>query len=267
MISIALLGFLAGSVAASIILAGLILIILLASLKVVYQYQRGVVFTLGRYTGTRKPGLQIIVPILQRMQKVDIRLFVNDVPSQDTITLDNVTVRVNAVLYYKVFNAEMAVIKIQDVDFAVSQLAQTTMRNVVGQVALDTLLSQRDEISEKIREIVDKASDPWGVKVTSVDLKHIELPEDMKRVMAKAAEAERIRRAVIIRSEGDALAAKKVAMAAELISKQEGALHLRTLQAIGDMASDPSNIVHMVVPLDIVSAYEGYAKKPREGGP
>ncbi len=266
MIHIAFLGIVTGAGFGWILVAVFVVIVILASLKVIYQYQRGVVFTLGRYTGTRTPGLRVIIPIIQRMQKVDIRLFVNDVPSQDTITQDNVTVRVNAVLYYRIFKAEDAVIKIQDVDFAVSQLAQTTMRNVVGQVALDTLLSQRDEISEKIREIVDKASDPWGVKVTSVDLKHIELPEDMKRVMAKAAEAERIRRAVIIRSEGDAQAAKKVAMAAELISKQDGALHMRTLQALSDMASDPSNIVHMIVPIDTVSAYEGY-KKPKEALP
>lgn len=236
-------------------------LILVSSLRVIYDFERGVVFTLGRYNakrGTIGPGLRLVIPIIQRMVRVDMRLRVVDVPEQDTITRDNVTVRVNAVLYYRVSNAEYSVIQIEDFEYAISQLAQTTMRNVVGEVTLDELLGRRDQVSDKIRLIVDKASDPWGIKVESVELKHVELPKEMKRVMAKAAEAERIKRATIIRSQGESMASMKVAQAATLIGKQEGALQLRTLQSLGDLASDPSNTVNFIIPLDVLKPYQGY---------
>jgi regulator of protease activity HflC (stomatin/prohibitin superfamily) len=245
----------------AIILLVMGFLVLLSSLRVLYDFERGVIFTLGRYNkkrGTIGPGLRLVVPIIQRMVRVDMRIRVVDVPEQDTITKDNVTVRVNAVIYYRVSNAEDSVINIEDFEYAISQLAQTTMRNVVGEVSLDQLLSKRDQVSDKIKLIVDKSSDPWGIKVESVELKHVELPEDMKRVMAKAAEAERIKRATVIRSEGENLASQTVAKAASMIGNQEGALQLRTLQSLNDIASDPSNTVNFFLPFDVLKPYKGY---------
>jgi len=226
--------------------------------RIFYEYERAVLFTLGRYSRTIKPGLRFIIPIIQTYTRIDIRMEVVDVPQQNAITKDNVSVNVNAVLYFKIFDSKLAVIKVENYLDAVSQLAQTTMRNVVGEVTLDELLSQRDKISNKIKEIVDIASDPWGVKVISVDLKHIELAEEMKRVMAKAAEAERLRRAIIIRSDGDAIASTKIGQAAKILSTAKGALHLRTLQSLNDIASDPTNKVNFIIPLDTLKAYDGY---------
>ncbi|MBI2136298.1 slipin family protein [Candidatus Woesearchaeota archaeon] len=253
--------FFISAILASVYLSSVIIAIAVFSfifLRIFYEYEKVVLFTLGRYSGTIKPGLRFIVPIIQTYTRVDIRMEVVDVPQQNAITKDNVSVNVNAVLYFRIFDAKLAVIKVENYLDAVSQLAQTTMRNVVGEVTLDELLSQRDKISNKIREIVDKATDPWGVKVISVDLKHIELAEEMKRVMAKAAEAERLRRAIIIRSDGDAIASTKIAQAAKILSTAKGALHLRTLQSLNDIASDPSNKVNFIVPLDTLKAYDGY---------
>ena len=235
-----------------------VVIIIFLFFRIFYEYERGVLFFLGRYQKIVKPGLNFIIPLLQTYNKVDMRVNVVDVPQQATITKDNVTVNVNAVLYFKVFDAKLAIIQVEDYYYAVSQLAQTTMRNVVGEVTLDDLLSKRDKISQKIREIVDKATDPWGLRVVSVDLKHIELPKDMKRVMAKAAEAERLKRAIILRSDGEALAAIKIALAAKEISTTSGAMHLRTLQGLSDTSSDPSNSISFFVPLDVMKSYEGY---------
>ena len=207
-----------------------------------------------------EPGWKIIIPIFQSYQKVDIRVKAVDVPDQDAITKDNVSVNVNAVLYYKVSNAEAAILKVEYFDYAVSQLAQTTMRNVVGEVTLDELLTNRDEISQRIQEIVDKATDPWGIKIVSVDLKHIELPEDMKRTIAKQAEAEREKRAVIIKAEGEVIAADNMAKAAGILASSNGALHLRTLQSINDLSSDQSNTIIFAIPLEILRAFEGIKK-------
>jgi regulator of protease activity HflC (stomatin/prohibitin superfamily) len=243
------------------VLVILFALLLLSSLKIIFEYERGIVFTLGRYiksTGTRKPGLRFVIPIIQRMVRIDMRLRVVDVPEQDTITKDNVSVRVNAVIYYRVSNAENSVIKVENANYAISQLAQTTMRNVVGEITLDQLLSQRENVSNRIKEIVDKSSEPWGINIESVELKHVELPGDMKSVMAKAAEAERVKRATIIRSEGESMASMTVAKAASIIGKQQGALQLRTLQSLNDIASDPSNTVSFFVPFDVMKPYEGY---------
>jgi regulator of protease activity HflC (stomatin/prohibitin superfamily) len=237
------------------------IIVLLASLKIIFQYERAVIFTLGKYSkekGTKGPGLRIVIPLIQRMVRVDMRLRVIDVPEQDAITKDNVTIRVNAVIYYRIASAEASVIAVEDFQYAISQLAQTTMRNIVGEISLDQLLSQREQVSEKIKKIVDAASDPWGIKVESVEVKHIELPADMKRVMAKAAEAERIKRATIIRSDGENLASQTIAQAAAIIGKHHGALQLRTLQSLNDMASDPSNTVNFFIPFDVLRPIEGY---------
>lgn len=239
----------------------LIAVFIASGLKVVKEYERGVRFTLGKFSGVINPGLRFVIPILQTWQKVDIRTKVIDVPDQDAITRDNVSIKVNAVLYFKVSDAEKAIIQVEHYIYAVSQLAQTTMRDVVGEVSLDDLLSKRDSVSSKIRLIVDKATDPWGIKVESVELKHVELPEELKRVIGKEAEAEREKRAVIIKASGEVIAADNMAKAAKMLATGPGALHLRTLQSINDISSDKSNTVIFAVPLEILRAFEGMKKK------
>jgi len=236
-------------------------VFLAAGIKVVNEYERGVKFTLGKFSGVIGPGLRFVIPILQTWQKVDIRTKVIDVPDQDAITRDNVSIKVNAVLYFKVADSEKAIIQVEHYAYAVSQLAQTTMRDVVGEVSLDELLSKRDAVSSKIRLIVDKATDPWGIKVESVELKHVELPEDLKRVIGKEAEAERERRAVIIKADGEVVAANNIAKAAKTLAIAPGALHLRTLQSINDISSDQSNTIVFAIPLEILRAFEKVSKK------
>jgi len=236
-------------------------ILFLSFLRQVNQYQRGVMFTMGRYTGTKNPGWRLVVPIFQNMKKVDIRVKAVDVPNQEAITKDNVSCQINAVIYYKVSDSAKAIIEVENFYYAVSQLAQTTMRNIVGEVSLDELLSQRDQVSDRIKVVVDKLTDPWGIKVDSVELKDIVLPENMKRTMAKQAEAEREKRAVIINSEGEVIAASNLAKAGEILSKQPGALHLRTLNTINDISSDESNTVVFAMPVEILRALDGFNKK------
>lgn len=236
----------------------LFVLFVFAGIKVVDQYQRGVVLTLGRYSGTLEPGLRFLFPIVQRMYRVDIRVVSVDVPDQDCITKDNVSVKVNAVIYYKVLDSRKAVMEVKDYQYTISQLAQTTMRDTIGEVTLDDLLAERDQISERIRKSVDKATDPWGLKVDSVNLKDIGLPADMVRTMAKAAEAERERKAVIIRAEGEVIAADNMAKAAQILAGSSGALHLRTLQSINDISSDQSNTVIFAVPLEVLRSFEGF---------
>jgi len=240
---------------------GAVVIFILAGIKVVNQYERGVRFTLGRYSGLMKPGLRIVIPIIQTWKRVDIRVKAVDVPDQDCMTKDNISVNVNAVIYYKVSSADKAIIEVEQFMWATSQLAQTTMRNIVGEVELDQLLSNRDDISEKIQTIVDQATDPWGIKVESVDLKDIILPADMKRVIGKQAEAEREKRAVIIKAEGETIAASNLMKAAKTLAASPGALHLRTLQSINDLSSDQSNTVIFAVPLEVLRAVEGMKKR------
>jgi regulator of protease activity HflC (stomatin/prohibitin superfamily) len=234
-----------------------LVVFLLSGLKIVNEYERGVKFTLGKYSGIMNPGLRIVIPILQSWQRVDIRVKAIDVPDQDAITKDNVSIKVNAVIYYKVSSAQDAFIQVEDFEYAVSQLAQTTMRDVVGEVTLDELLSQRDRVSGRIKEIVDKATDPWGIKVDSVELKHVELPEQLKRTIGKEAEAEREKRAVIIKAQGEVIAAENMSKAARMLSSAPGALHLRTLQTLNDLSSDQSNTVVLGIPLEILKAFEG----------
>ena len=234
---------------------------ILSSIKIVYQYERGVKFTLGRYSGLMAPGLRLVIPVFQKWQKIDMRVSVVDVPDQDAITKDNVSVRVNAVLYFKVSGAEKAVIQVEDYIYAVSQLAQTTMRNVVGEVTLDQLLNNRDRVSQKIEAIVDKATDPWGIKVDSVDLKDVALPVEMKRTMAKEAESERERRALIITSDGEKIASGNLMKAAQMLGTAKGALHLRTLQNFNDISSDPTNTIVFAVPIESLNALEGTSRR------
>jgi len=242
---------------------GAVLILAIILIRQVDQYERGVMLTLGKYTGVKEPGWRIVVPVFQRMIKVDIRVAVIDVPDQDAITRDNISVNVNAVVYYRVKSAPMAVLEITDFRYAISQLAQTTMRDVVGEMELDQLLANRDQVSQKIREIVDKASDPWGITVTSVELKHVELPADLKRTIGKQAEAERERRSVIIKAEGEVAAAENMANAAQTLNSQPGALHLRTLQTLNDLSSDQSNTVVFAIPLEILRAFERFSEAKR----
>ena len=239
----------------------IVLVFLISGIRVIYQFERGVKFTFGKYAGMMEPGLKYVVPIIQTMQKVDVRVKAVDVPSQETMTKDNVSARVNAVIYYQVSNSQKAVIEVEDFMYAISQLAQTTMRNVVGEVTLDELLSEREKISQRIQQIVDKESDPWGIKVVSVDIKDVELPNEMKRVMAKGAEAEREKRAVIIKAEGEVIASDNMAKAAKTLASAEGALHLRTLQTINDLSSDQSNTIIFAIPLEVLRALEAISKK------
>ena len=230
--------------------------ILASSLRVVNEYERGIKFTLGKYAGIMKPGLRIVIPLVQSWQRVDMRIIAADVPDQDCITKDNVSVRVNAVLYYKVQDSSKCILQVQDYGYAVRQLSQTTMRDVVGEVTLDELLQKREELSQRIQRIVDAASDPWGIKVESVDLKHIELPDNMKRTMAKEAESEREKRAVIIKAEGEVIASENLSKAADILSSSQGALHLRTLQSLNDISSDQSNTIVFTLPLEIMKGFQ-----------
>lgn len=238
-----------------------VIVVLLISIRQINQYQRGVRFTLGRYSGVMNPGWRLVIPIFQSYQKVDIRVKAVDVPDQNAITRDNVSVKVNAVIYYKVSDATKAVIEVEDFQYAISQYAQTTMRNIVGSVTLDELLAERDQIADRIREIVDKETDAWGLKVQNVELKDVSLPPDMERTIGKQAEAEREKRSVIITSEGELAAAENMSRAAQILAQTPGALHLRTLQSINDMSSDQSNTVVYLLPVEALKALEGFIKK------
>jgi regulator of protease activity HflC (stomatin/prohibitin superfamily) len=239
----------------------ILLILFLSFLRQVNQYQRGVMFTMGRYSGTKKPGWRLVVPIFQSMKKVDMRVKAVDVPNQEAITKDNVSCAINAVIYYKVVDSSKAIIEVENFYYAVSQLAQTTMRNVAGEVELDELLTNRDAVSKRIKDIVDKLTDPWGIKVDSVELKDIVLPEEMKRTMAKQAEAERERRAVIIKAEGEVAASENLAKAGKILSASPGSLHLRTLNSLNDISSDNSNTIVYAIPLEIIRAFEAVGNK------
>lgn len=232
-------------------------VLLLASIKQINQYERGIKFTLGRFSSIMEPGWRLVIPIFQSYQKVDIRTKAVDVPDQEAITKDNVSARISAVIYYKVSNAQKAVLEVQDFFYAVHQLAQTTMRNVIGEVELNDLLANRDSIAQRIKEIVGGTTGDWGLEVLSVELKDIILPESMVRTMAKQAEAQREKQATIINSEGEVAAAENLVKAANLMSNAPGALHLRTLNSINDISSDQSNTVVFVTPLEVLRALEG----------
>lgn len=232
-------------------------IILLCSIRQINEYERGILFQLGKYKKIMNPGWNIVLPIIQSFQKVDVRTKAVDVPEQDAITKDNVTIRINAVIYYNVFDAGKAIISVENFHYAVSQLAQTTMRNAVGTVSLDELLTQRDKISEEICKIIDEATDPWGIKVENVELKDVKLPEEMQRVMGKVAEAEREKQAVITKSAGEKEAAVNLAEAANVMGSTPGALHLRTLSTLNDLSSDQSNTIIFAVPIEVLRAFDG----------
>jgi len=230
--------------------------IILSSVRQINEYERGIKFTKGKFSKIMNPGWNFVLPIFQSYKKVDIRTKAVDVPEQDAITKDNVSVRINAVIYYKIFDASKAVLEVENFYYAVSQLAQTTMRNAVGSVSLDELLSEREKLSDTICKVIDDATDPWGIKVENVELKDITLPEDMKRVIAKVAEAQRERDAVITKARGEVEASKNLAEAARTMATTPGALHLRTLSTINDVSSDQSNTLIFCLPIEMLESFK-----------
>ena len=234
-----------------------IVIILLRSIVQIDEYERGVKFSKGKFSKIMQPGWNLVLPIFESYKKIDIRTKVVDVPEQDVITKDNVSVRINAVIYYKIFDASKAILEVENFYYAVSQLAQTTMRNVVGSVSLNELLGEREKISVEICKIIDEATDPWGIKVENVELKDVSLPEEMKRVIARAAEAEREKEAILTKAKGEVEASKNLAIAAETMSSTPGALHLRTLSTINDISSDQSNTIIFCLPIEVLEAIKG----------
>ena len=240
------------------VIIGIVVVILLsAALKVVREYERGGVFRLGRFVGLRGPGLVVIIPFIEVIRKIDLRVITMDVPQQECITVDNVTVRVDAVIYFRVVDAGDAILKVLDYIKATSLLAATTLRNVVGQSTLDELLGQRDRLNEKIQGVVDEGTNPWGIKVSMVEVKDVQLPQTMQRAMAAQAEAERERRAKVVHAEGEAQAAEKLAEAAQVISSQPSALQLRYLQTLAGIATERSNVILFPLPMDILAPLFG----------
>ena len=246
------------------LIAVVVIILLSAALKIVQEYERGGVFRLGRWVGLRGPGLVLIIPFIERMRKVDLRVITMDVPQQECITLDNVTVRVDAVIYFRVVEAADAILKVLDYVKATSLLAATTLRNVVGQSELDDLLSHRDRLNEKIQGVVDEGTNPWGIKVSMVEVKDVELPQSMQRAMAAQAEAERDRRAKVVHAEGEYQASQKLADAAQIIGTQPAAIQLRYLQALTGIATEKTNTILFPIPIDIMTALLSKASEAKE---
>ncbi len=238
---------------ATVLLLGLVLLV--SGVKVLKEFERGVVFRLGRLVGYRGPGLIYVIPVVERMQRVDLRTVTMDIPAQDVITRDNVSVKVNAVLYFRVVEPAQAVVQVVDYLFATSQLAQTTLRSVCGQAELDELLAEREKINTRIQEILDAQTDPWGIKVVSVELKHIDLPQEMQRAMARQAEAERERRAKVISAEGEYQAAQRLAEASAKIAGHPIALQLRFLQTLNEVAAESASTTIFPIPIDIVGPF------------
>jgi len=246
------------------LIAVVVIILLSAAIKIVQEYERGGVFRLGRFVGLRGPGLVLIIPFIERMRKIDLRVITMDVPQQECITLDNVTVRVDAVIYFRVVEAADAILKVLDYIKATSLLAATTLRNVVGQSELDELLSHRDRLNEKIQVVVDEGTNPWGIKVSMVEVKDVELPQAMQRAMAAQAEAERDRRAKVVHAEGEYQAAEKLAEAAKVMSTQPAALQLRYLQTLSGIATERSSTILFPLPMDLLSAFQPKASAEKE---
>ena len=233
----------------------LIVFFLAAAIRILREYERGVIFRLGRLISTKGPGLIILIPIIDKMVKVSLRLVTMDVPAQDVITRDNVSVKVNAVIYFRVMDPNNAVVEVENFLFATSQLAQTTLRSVCGQVELDELLAERERINTQIQSILDHATDPWGIKVTTVEVKHIDLPQEMQRAMAKQAEAERERRAKVINAEGEYQAATRLSEAAAIISKYPEALQLRYLQTLREISAENNSTTLFPIPIDLLKPF------------
>ena len=235
----------------------IVAVVLLSFVKQIEQYQKGILFSFGKFTKVLDAGWHIIIPVIQRIEKVDVRVKAVDVPNQEVITKDNIPVEINAVVYYKIENAERAILEVENFYNAVSQLAQTSMRNAVGEKTLDELLQQRSKIAEEIKKELDLKTDPWGVDVQALELKDVIIPEQLKRTISKVAEAEREKQAGIIKSEGDRMSAENLAAAAATLAASPGALHLRTLQTINDLSSDESNTTIWMLPIEVLEAMKG----------
>jgi regulator of protease activity HflC (stomatin/prohibitin superfamily) len=233
----------------------ILFLFLVSALKVLKEYQRGVIFMLGKVIGIKGPGLIIVWPMIDNIRRVDLRVVAMDVPPQDVITMDNVSVRVNAVVYFRVIDPKKAILEVENYVYATSQLAQTTLRSVLGEASLDELLSKRDEINGKLQDILDRMTDPWGIKVSTVEVKHVDLPEDMQRVMAKQAEAERDRRAKIIRADAEFQAAAKLAEAADIISAHPVALQLRYMQTLSEIAVENNSTTIFPLPIELLKPF------------
>ena len=244
-----------------LILLIIVLIIVFASIRQINQYERGILFRFGKFAKILNPGWHVILPIIHSYRKVDVRTKAVDVPEQEAITRDNVSIKINAVLYYNIFDASKSILAVQNFNYAVSQLAQTTMRNIVGSVSLDELLTEREKLSTEICKIVDQETDPWGIKVENIEIKDISLPEEKKKVITKVAEAEREKQAVITKANGEVEAANNLAQAASIMNQAPGALHLRTLSTLNDLSSDQSNTVIFAVPIEGLEALKGIANR------
>ena len=247
-----------------VIIAFAVLLVLSMAIKIVTEFERGVIFRLGRLVGAKGPGLFLIIPFVDRMVKVDLRVVTMDVPSQEVITKDNVTVRVNAVVYFRVVDPESSVVKVLDHIRATSQISQTTLRNVLGQSELDELLSQREKLNQMLQKIIDEHTDPWGVKVSTVEIKEVELAEEMKRSMAAQAEAERARRAKIIHAEGELQASEKLAQAAHIIGREPAAIQLRFLSTLSEIASEKNSTILFPMPIEFLRAFGRLAPGTKE---
>lgn len=238
-----------------IIIVFLVLLILSSAVRVILEYERGVVFRLGRFSSVKGPGLRFIIPVVDRMRKISLRTVAMDVPPQDVITKDNVSIKVNAVLYFRVVSPEKAIIEVENYLYATSQLAQTSLRSVLGQSELDDLLAHREQINRHLQEILDRQTDPWGVKVSNVEIKHVDLPVEMQRAMARQAEAERERRSKVIHAEGEFQAAQKLTEAAAILSTDKSALQLRFLQTLTEVAAEKNSTVIFPFPIDLVRPF------------
>jgi len=245
-------------------LAILVIMLLMASIRVLREYQRGVVFQLGRFWAVKGPGLIIIIPVIQQMVRVDLRTIVLDVPTQDVISRDNVSVKVNAVLYFRVVEPDKAIIQVENFFDATSQLAQTTLRSVLGKHELDDMLAERERLNLDIQQVLDAQTDAWGIKVSNVEIKHVDLDESMVRAIAKQAEAERERRAKVIHAEGELQASEKLMQAAQIMGKESGAMQLRYMQTLANIAGDKSSTIVFPLPLDILSSLIGPRQQPKD---
>ncbi|KAA0258207.1 slipin family protein [Deferribacter autotrophicus] len=233
----------------------LIILLIANTIKILKEYERGVIFRLGRFVGVRGPGLIILIPVIEKMVKVNLRTFVMDVPPQDVITKDNVSVKVNAVVYFRVLHPEKAVLEVEDFYYATSQISQTTLRSILGQFELDDLLSNREKINMELQSVIDKHTDPWGVKVSAVEIKHIDLPQEMQRAMARQAEAERERRAKIIHADGELQSAERLTQASEIMSRSPITLQLRYLQTLNEIASEKNSTILFPIPMEIIKPF------------
>jgi regulator of protease activity HflC (stomatin/prohibitin superfamily) len=234
---------------------GLLVMIAGSAVRILLEYERGVVFRLGRFAGVKGPGLRFIIPGIDKLIKVSLRTVAMDVPPQDVITKDNVSIKVNAVLYFRVLQPEKALIEVENYLYATSQLAQTSLRSVLGQAELDELLSHRDKINQRLQEILDRQTDPWGVKISNVEIKHVDLPSEMQRAMARQAEAERERRSKIIHAEGEHQASQRLADAARVLSSEDGALQLRFLQTLTEIATEKNSTILFPIPIDLIKPF------------